>query len=87
MRKLIPAALLALSFSSCILNNENVVTKKAYKWPQATAPLAPVQPHTRILHGDTVIDNYYWLNDYFKKGPTATKWLTTWWPKTSTWTP
>lgn len=73
MRKLIPAALLALSFSSCILNNENVVTKKAYKWPQATAPLAPVQPHTRILHGDTVIDNYYWLNDYFKKGPDSNK--------------
>jgi oligopeptidase B len=73
MRKSTLAALLALSFSSCILNNENVVTKKAYKWPQATAPLAPVHPYTRILHGDTVLDNYYWLNDYFKKGPDSNK--------------
>lgn len=73
MRKLTLAALLALVFSSCILNNENVVTKKAYKWPQAAPPVAAVAPHTRILHGDTVIDNYYWLIDYFKKGPDSNK--------------
>ncbi|MFC3198442.1 S9 family peptidase [Parapedobacter deserti] len=40
-----------------------------YKWPSVDAPTAAVMPHIRTLHGDTVIDNYFWLNDYFKKGP------------------
>lgn len=34
-----------------------------------TPPVAPVKPRTLVLHGDTITDNYYWLNDYFKKGP------------------
>lgn len=37
-------------------------------WPDAEAPVAHIKPYTRIMHGDTVVDNYYWLNDYFKKG-------------------
>lgn len=44
-----------------------------YKWPDANAPVAEINPHKRILHGDTVIDNYYWMIDYFKKGPDSTK--------------
>lgn len=40
-----------------------------YKWPTIEPPVATVKPYTRILHGDTVIDNYYWLSDYFRKGP------------------
>ena len=44
-------------------------TRIPYEWPDANVPMAPVKPHVRALHGDTVIDNYYWLNDYFKKGP------------------
>ena len=39
-----------------------------YKWPDATAPVAAIKPITRTLHGDTVVDNYYWMIDYFKKG-------------------
>lgn len=39
------------------------------KWPEADAPIATVKPYQRIIHGDTVVDNYYWLNDYFKQGP------------------
>ena len=26
-----------------------------------------------IAHNDSRIDNYYWLNDYFKKGPDSEK--------------
>ena len=26
-----------------------------------------------IVHGDVRIDNYYWMNDYFKKGPDSTR--------------
>src|SRR5258708_24251777 len=32
-------------------------------------PLPASRPHQRTLHGDTVSDNYYWMIDYFKKGP------------------
>lgn len=38
-------------------------------WPDAQAPVAEIKPHHRTIHGDTVLDNYYWLNDFFKKGP------------------
>lgn len=44
-----------------------------YKWPDVKAPVAEVKPHNRIIHGDTVVDNYYWMIDYFKKGPDSTK--------------
>jgi len=44
-----------------------------YKWPDVKAPVAEIKPATRILHGDTVTDNYYWMIDYFKKGPDSTK--------------
>lgn len=42
-------------------------------WPNASAPVAAIQPFERIIHGDTVVDNYYWMIDYFKKGPDSTK--------------
>ncbi|MEO5682075.1 MAG: S9 family peptidase [Chitinophagaceae bacterium] len=44
-------------------------TKELYSWPQGiTAPIAEIKPHNRMIHGDTVPDNYYWMIDYFKKG-------------------
>ena len=44
-----------------------------YKWPNAKPPIADINPYTRTLHGDTVVDNYYWMIDYFKKGPDSSK--------------
>lgn len=38
-----------------------------------TAPVAPKQAHWRTMHGDSVLDNYYWMYDYFGKGPDSTK--------------
>src|SRR5690606_376426 len=29
--------------------------------------------HERIIHQDTMEDNYYWMNDYFKKGLDSAK--------------
>src|ERR1700740_378420 len=53
---------------SCKQNG--TVKKEAYKWPESIkAPLAEKKPKEFIAHGDTRIDNYYWMNDYFKKGP------------------
>ncbi|WP_343522666.1 S9 family peptidase [Pedobacter sp.] len=46
---------------------------KPIKWPNAKAPIAEIIPHRRVIHGDTVVDNYYWMIDYFKKGPDSTK--------------
>lgn len=45
------------------------MTDKNTDWPDANAPVAETKPYTRIIHQDTVIDQYFWLNDYFKKGP------------------
>ncbi len=60
--------------SSCLLNNNDVKTKETYKWPEGiTPPIAAIKPHNRTIHGDTVPDNYYWMIDYFKKGPDSTK--------------
>src|SRR5450755_4602444 len=36
-------------------------------------PIAPIQAHWRTIHGDSVLDNYYWMYDYFGKGPDSTK--------------
>ncbi len=51
--------------------------RNAPQWANdAKAPVAELTPYTRIIHGDTVIDNYYWLNDYFKEGPDSSKVIT-----------
>ncbi len=72
--KLLAGIILLLLLSSCLLNNNDVKTKESYKWPQGiTAPIADIKPHNRTLHGDTVPDNYYWMIDYFKKGPDSSK--------------
>ncbi len=42
----------------------------SFHWPKGVQPpVAKVIAHQRIIHNDTVEDNYYWMNDYFKKGP------------------
>ncbi|WP_235324691.1 S9 family peptidase [Pedobacter lusitanus] len=46
---------------------------ETYKWPAAKAPVADIKPKQRTFHGDTVTDNYYWMIDYFKKGPDSEK--------------
>ncbi|MGJ1418133.1 S9 family peptidase [Sphingobacterium spiritivorum] len=61
-------ALVALS--SCSSNN-NMSENKPLQWPDVTAPVAAIKPHQRVIHGDTVTDNYYWMIDYFKKGPNS----------------
>lgn len=57
--------ILSLAVVSCSQKSE----KSPVTWPEAQAPVADIKPHNRIIHGDTVVDNYYWLNDFFKKGP------------------
>ena len=63
--------LLLLSATVACNSTEKDMTN--YKWPEATPPVADMKPMPRALHGDTVIDNYYWMIDYFKKGPDSNK--------------
>ena len=63
--------LLLLSVIMSCTNPKEKAT--VYKWPSAKAPIATTTSYKRIIHGDTVIDNYYWMIDYFKKGSDSTK--------------
>ncbi|MBK1441270.1 S9 family peptidase [Parapedobacter sp. ISTM3] len=64
--KIIYMLLMSTIASAC---TQTKISRTPYEWPDADAPVADIKPHVRTLHGDTVIDNYFWLNDYFKKGP------------------
>lgn len=37
-------------------------------WPDVKPPVAEKKPFVREIHNDTVVDNYYWMIDFFKKG-------------------
>jgi oligopeptidase B len=43
------------------------------QFQKAKAPIADKKEHFRDIHGDKVLDNYYWMYDYFGKGPDSTK--------------
>jgi oligopeptidase B len=64
---LIPIAACA-TIISCTNNDQKEMNKKAYSWPQTiTAPVAEKKTNITALHGDTLKDEYYWMNAYFKK--------------------
>jgi oligopeptidase B len=55
-------------------NNKSTVKKEAVKWPEGiAAPMAEKKNKELVAHGDKRIDEYFWMNDYFKKGPDSTK--------------
>ncbi|HMR18938.1 MAG TPA: prolyl oligopeptidase family serine peptidase, partial [Sphingobacterium sp.] len=60
---------LAAMLNSCTPNQN----KTQVNWPDIQTPVADVKPHYRTIHGDTVLDNYYWMNDFFKKGPDSSQ--------------
>ena len=72
MLKKITAAIATISMIAC---NNNSIEKKPYQWPEnIVAPKADVKPHTRVIHGDTVVDNYYWMYDFFGKVQIVPMW-------------
>ncbi len=72
LKKISGIAVLAITILSC--NNQTEVKRTAYIWPENTQPpVAEIKADTLAAHGDNRIDNYYWMNDYFKKGPDSTK--------------
>ncbi len=47
--------------------------KTPYAWPSnISTPKAAEKLRMFVQHGDTITDEYYWLNDFFKKGPDST---------------
>ncbi len=52
--------------------NLNTLEAQPITWPQATPPVAPIKAKNVGMHGDERIDNYYWMGDYFFKGPDST---------------
>jgi len=43
------------------------------QFQKANAPIADKKEHWRNIHDDKVLDNYYWMYDYFGKGPDSTQ--------------
>ncbi|MES2829145.1 MAG: S9 family peptidase [Bacteroidota bacterium] len=70
MKKILSGLLLLTVATSCS-NKDNKM--ETYKWPDAQPPVAEIKPVKRSLHGDTITDNYYWMIDYFKKGPDSNR--------------
>lgn len=42
-------------------------------WPDLKPPSVDKKPHLRNTHGDKVNDDYYWMIDFFKKGPDSSQ--------------
>ena len=68
---------ICLTFSAMLIISCNTSTSTKtmqYNWPNGkTAPIADKIPKTITEHDTTRIDNYFWMNDYFKKGPDSSK--------------
>lgn len=61
---------LAVIIFSC---NQNKDVNEAYQWPGATPPVAEMKDHETGMHGDKRNDEYYWMADFFSKGPDSNK--------------
>jgi oligopeptidase B len=67
MKKLCLYASLCLPGFACHKPGNKIV-KKEYQWPQnIAAPVCAKQPKQLTAHGDTRVDDYYWLNSFFYK--------------------
>src|SRR5688572_17631761 len=72
LKNILPAAV-SLLILSCNDNTKGVKTE-TFKWPEGVAaPTTEKKPYEMVAHGDKRIDNYYWMNDFFKKGPDSAK--------------
>src|SRR5258705_12290498 len=64
--------IVSLIILSC--NTSSSLKKVNLEWDSTIKPpVAEIKPKELVAHGDVRIDNYYWMNDYFKKGPDSTK--------------
>ncbi|MDD4516386.1 S9 family peptidase [Massilibacteroides sp.] len=65
MKKIVFFVLSLFMIMGCVKNKKEI-------FKEATPPVAVKKEHVRTIHDDTVVDNYYWMYDYFGKGPDST---------------
>ncbi len=66
--------LTAFIFTAMIACNNKETKNQPAEWPKdIKPPIAEKKDHWRVVHGDSVLDSYYWMYDYFGKGPDSTK--------------
>ncbi|MDP4290109.1 MAG: S9 family peptidase [Bacteroidota bacterium] len=70
MKRLLMLMCLLAIIAGCHNKSEKYLN---YKWPDVKPPVCEKKPQELIAHGDKRIDNYFWLNDFFKKGPDSRK--------------
>ncbi|MDO6637238.1 S9 family peptidase [Pseudoalteromonas carrageenovora] len=63
------------STSTDTSNTNTVQTQQVEKKVSAVAPIAKKVPHEMTIHGDTRIDDYYWLRDDERKAPEVINYL------------
>ena len=77
MKKIFSPLIIIVFFSLLSCNTQIKKEAQKMEWPQGIQPpVAKIKEHFRTIHGDTVADNYYWMIDYFKKGPDSTEVVT-----------
>jgi len=73
-KNLVIIAIIAVMISISSCNNQTNMKTTTYKWPDSiAAPICDKIPKELTAFGDTRIDNYYWLDGYFKKESDSTK--------------
>jgi oligopeptidase B len=55
------------------LNFFLLMTHAFAQFQKVAAPVADRKQHWRAIHDDRVLDEYYWMYDYFGKGPDSTR--------------
>src|SRR5690606_19419164 len=61
-----------LCSSGAMVNAQNTMKQYTFTWPDVKPPVATQKDYVHKAHGDKRPDPYYWMNDYFKKGPDST---------------
>jgi oligopeptidase B len=65
-------SIICMNISCSNTASEN--SRSEIKWPEGVAtPVAMKKDSMFLAHGDARIDEYYWLNAYFKQGPDSSK--------------
>lgn len=68
--------LLSLFATATMTNAQNTMKQNTFTWPDVKPPIAKKKPYVHKAHGDERQDPYYWMNDFFKKGPDSTNVVT-----------
>ncbi len=63
----------SLFIISLFLFSLTTMSQQKYTWPNAKPPIALKKERIRNVHNDPVNDNYYWMYDFFGKGPDSAR--------------